>query len=257
MFNKYTITSFLLMFAAIYIFYQPNFGSRTGNGEVITEARDLTDFNRIDIAGIGEAVVTLGDTFQVDVTAEANLIEFVRTEVRGDELRIEIEGPLFGSIQPTEPITYTITLPVLEAIELSGNTTLQATAISTEDDFKVDQSGSTVVTLAGLVADEVEIDLSGASTLEFERLEAAELDVDLSGASVMTVSAGTVATQRVDLSGSANYNAAELATQETRGDASGSSTATVQVHEALDVDVSGSARVSYSGDYGTGTLSRN
>jgi len=63
-----------------------------GSGDVIEETREISDFDRVSLDGIGEIILTQGDTTSLVVEAEDNLMQYIRTSVRGDELTIDIKS---------------------------------------------------------------------------------------------------------------------------------------------------------------------
>ena len=85
-----------------------------------------------------------------------------RHEDGAKRLKIETDGP----IAPTDGIKVVITSPSLAGAELSGAVKLQASQLS-GDDFALDTSGATKVTLAGKV-NRLLASLTGASKLNAE-----------------------------------------------------------------------------------------
>ena len=46
-----------------------------GSGDVISESREVSDFNRVVFGGVGELQLTQGDQESLTVTADDNLLE--------------------------------------------------------------------------------------------------------------------------------------------------------------------------------------
>ena len=62
--------------------------SVTGNGDVTEETRQIGDFNSIRVSNGFDVFITEGDEIFLKVEADENLMEYIKTEVSGNELRI-------------------------------------------------------------------------------------------------------------------------------------------------------------------------
>ena len=140
------------------------------------------------------------------------------------------------------------------SIRLSGASELEAELNADEIDMKL--SGASVLRSARPIeGEELSIILSGASELEAE-LSADEIDMELSGASVANVS-GICTELDVELSGAseivsqhdAHYR---FAAGRAEGSMSGSSKMALHCDGNIDVRLSGSSIIRYTGDARTG-----
>ena len=59
-----------------------------GSGDLITEVREVSGFDSIDLDGSGEVIITQGAGETLTVETDDNLMEHVETEVRGDTLHL-------------------------------------------------------------------------------------------------------------------------------------------------------------------------
>lgn len=216
-------------------------GLIVGNSEVITETRDVSGFNHIDVSGNGNAVIRFGEDYALEIEAESNLMDYLTSDVRGDELVLGIADQV--GINATRPITYTITLPTLEAIDLSGNSSAVVPDAVLDGTFSLDLSGASEARFDALTVTALAIELSGSSDVTIATLSADSLDMDLGGSSNLRVNGGEVTTTQLDLSGSSDYNAPNLISQSVTGRASGSSDVTVNAPDTLDIETSGSSDV--------------
>jgi hypothetical protein len=193
-----------LMFAKVFgaaIF--PNvslnvFSGIKGSGVAKTEKREVKDFKQIDVSGIIEVEVTAQKDFSVNVEADDNLMEYVKTEVDGDTLRLYTKH----RISPQTKIRVVISMPELTGADVSGVSKLIGNNVKTES-FNLDVSGASKIEING-EARELKIEASGASKINTEGLKVANANVDVSGASSVSV----------------------FATEEVRADASGASKVT-------------------------------
>ncbi len=213
---------FAKVFGAVLGFSAPTFSFNLfskvkGSGILQTEKRDLSGFKKIDVSGVIEIELTAQKDFSVVVETDDNLLEYVKTEVDGDTLKLYTKRGL----SPKTKIRVVIAMPELTEAEVSGVSKLTAVEIKTES-LKLDVSGASRVEISGQARD-LKIEASGASKINTENLKVANADVDISGATFVTVNA----------------------TEEVKADASGASRVNY-VGEPKNVikDTSGASRVS-------------
>jgi hypothetical protein len=88
--------------------------------------------------------------------------------------------------------------------------------------------------------------VSGSGTINAPKLTTAALRIEISGSGVITT-AGNVDDQSLEISGSGRYLADGLTSKTTTAEISGSGTGNVVASNALDVKISGSGTLTYSG----------
>jgi hypothetical protein len=195
-------------------------------GNVITETRDLSGFDRISLGGVGHLVVEPGDQESFKVEAESDLLPYIITRVRDGRLEIglkhRISRPLLGS---TGPINYYVTVKELNGIEVSG-------------------AGK--VTGSRLCADHMDLFISGAGKAKLD-MTVTELDTNISGAGSLRL-AGEAVRQALNISGAGKYLASELSSKEGSVVISGTGKSTMNVSDRLDVKISGCGHVTYAGN---------
>jgi hypothetical protein len=166
-----------------------------GSGNVITEEREVSDFNEIALSGSGVVNVEVTGTESLTIEAEDNIMPELETAVRGGRLDLETRR----SIQPTTEIVYTITAASLDSIILSGSGAVTVDGVDTTD-FSTDISGSGSVAVSGSASGSLTLIISGSGAFDGEDLTAIEGRVDVSGSgrAVVNVSDDLV----ISLSGS-------------------------------------------------------
>ncbi len=197
----------------------------TGKGDVTQEDRSVSGFDSLEINGLGDVTVELGEEESLTVEAEDNLLPYLETYVRGSTLVIEVEDG--RTIIPTKPVRFYLTVVSLEKVAVSG-------------------LGN--ISLPELEADQFSIDISGAGNIEIDGLYADSFRTSMSGLGDLNVNAGQVATQTITISGSGKYSAAELESENATVSISGLGSATVRASQSLKVTISGSGNVNYYGD---------
>jgi len=194
-----------------------------GTGDLITETREVNNFDSISVSGSGEVIVTLGGSESLTIETDDNIMEHVKAEVRGGTLNLGFEDGL-TVISPTRLI-FTVGVDDLTSLSISGSGSIESDMIET-DRLDVSITGSGDVLIANLSADEVEARINGSG------------EIDL---------AGEAATQDITVSGSGSYRAGSLRGQSVVVKISGSGDATVWATDSLDANISGSGSVNYYG----------
>ncbi len=152
-----------------------------GSGNITTQKRDVSDFERIHLDCSADLNVTIGDTFQVSVTTDDNLQDNIVTEVSGRRTLVITSEESFSSHRG---VRVEITVPGLSMLEVGG-------------------SGD--VYLAGLNSESLEIELGGSGDVELDG-QIKNLRISIAGSG--SVASGDLAaeTVRIEMSGSGNVD---------------------------------------------------
>jgi hypothetical protein len=194
-----------------------------GNGKLQTEEREIADFSRIEFSGNGDLDIQISETSSLSISAEENLLPYLRTVVEGDTLRISTEDNV--SLDPNTRITYSISSTSLNAVSMSG-------------------MGN--ITIGTLETESLRVELSGAGNITITDLQAEAFYLQLSGTGLVTIN-GTATEQSIELSGAGNYEASNFATETTRVSLSGLGNTNLRVSESLEGSMSGLGNLSYFG----------
>ena len=195
----------------------------SGSGNVITESRNVANFDRVSLSSSSQVILTQEDQESLQIEAEDNIIPLIETVVRNGQLNIGTRNNVI--INTTKPIKVYVSMVEISGLDVSGSGSIQVANLAT-DDLTLGISGSGEVSIASLTAEGLQADISGSGT------------VDL---------AGQMAEQTIDISGSGEYNAADLESQMATVSISGSGQASIWVTDSLDVSMSGSGEVEYRG----------
>jgi len=216
-----------------------------GSGNVISEDRTVSEFNKVDKSGRGNLIIELGDEESLRVEAEDNLIEYVETRVSNRTLEISIRADI--DMEPTEEILYYLTVKSLEAISVSGFGDVSIPAMEA-DRFSVDISSFGGLMIGNLETGSLFVDINSFGGVNIENLNTEQLSVDISGTGDLVIHGGRVSKQDVNISSLGDYEASELASDETEVHISSLGSATVRVQDKLMVEISGKGAVHYYGD---------
>ncbi len=157
-------------------------GGVKGSGTLKSERRDVSGFSKIDVGGAVNIEVTAQKDFNVAVEADDNLLEFIKTEVSGDTLKIYSEG----GISHEQNISVKISMPEIKDLDISGASNAVVSNVKT-DSLKLNVGGASKIKIDG-EAKVLESEASGASKIDAEGLKVENAEVEASGASSVTVS---------------------------------------------------------------------
>lgn len=159
-----------------------NFGGEKGSGNIQTEKRNVSEFNAIDVSGAFVVEITAQKDYSLEVETDDNLLQYIKTEVDGNTLRIETEK----RISTSNPLKIRISAPGIENLQLSGASKVSIVNLNNES-LNIDSSGASKISCEGKT-NNLTVDMSGASNFDGEKLDAESVSVDSSGASKATVS---------------------------------------------------------------------
>lgn len=198
-----------------------------GAGRLETSQVDATGVRRVEFEGVGELEIVQGEQETLKIEAEADIIDRISAQVRGETLVISLQSGFWrGSTIPTRRIHYALVVKDLESVQLSG-------------------AGS--VLISGLETEQLSVELNGAGATEAVDLAARELVVRHRGAGPATFS-GEVETQDVRVAGAGSYKAADLASQSAQIAITGAGDATVWATQRLQARIQGVGTIRYYGD---------
>lgn len=167
----------LLIFAFISLFLAScKLSGIKGDGNLTKEEREIENFTKIDVSGIFDVEVYVGEDPTLELSADQNLIRYIKTKVKRGTLYIYSKE----NISPREDLEVIITVPKLEQIECSGMNNIVATGIDV-DNFEIDLSGAGSVEIEGR-SQKLKVDISGAADLSAKNFIAEDVLIDVSGA---------------------------------------------------------------------------
>lgn len=197
-------------------------GCIEGTGKKVTENRKLGNFKTIDISGEFKINLKQDSSIGVSVTADDNLMKYIRTEVSGDKLRIYSRK----NICSNQPVTVNVGVKSLEEINTAGVTTIASVGrINTENlTFK----------FAGVT--KVDMDLS-----------AADVETSGSGSTELNLK-GQAASHKVNISGVGELHALDFVVGSYDIKISGSGDSQINVLKSLVTHISGYSSIEYRGN---------
>jgi len=204
-------------------------GGLIGSGNLETEEYAFTNFTKVEISSAFEFEVNQSSSYSINVTADDNVMDYVRVSQVGQTLKIGL-----GTVTWLGPVTLraSVTMPQLSGLTVSGASRGDIYDFSSTEDLDITVSGASRVN-GDITAGNVEFDISGASTIQLEG-SADDMIASVSGASRFNLGGFTVNNADVNFSGA--------------------SSGTVNLDGRLDADLSGASRLSYIGEPTMGDL---
>jgi hypothetical protein len=218
------LKSLILFVTAIVILSSCHNRTIKGSGTISSETRSVSGFKSIDVSSALTVIYTEGTDYKVEVFADDNLIKYITTEIKGDELQIGIqEHKSFKKVTKTE---IHVTSPAISGIEASGASVFNATNT--------------------LHATDLTLHLSGASVADLT-IESSSLKGHLSGASNASID-GSTNFCTLEASGASIYQMEDFTTSTVSVDFSGASSGSIKVENSLSASLSGASTLSYYGN---------
>lgn len=197
-------------------------GCIEGTGKKVTENRKLGNFKQIDISGEFDINLKQDSSMALSVSADDNIIKYIRTEVSGDKLRVYSRK----NICSNQPVTINIGVKSLEEINSAGVTKIASVGRINAGDLKMKFAGVTKVTM----------DLSAA---DVETLGSGSTELNLNG---------QAASHKVNISGVGELHALDFVVGNYDIKISGSGDSQINVLKSLKTHISGYSSIQYRGN---------
>lgn len=194
----------------------------SGNGEVVAEKRDVAEFTGLKVETGIDVYISQGDVQQVEVEADENLHEWIRTEINGSILHIYSEK----TIRSAKTKKVNLTCKMLDKIDISS-----AGDVTGLNRFKINN---------------LEIDMSSAGDLKID-VDADVIDLSLSSAGDAELS-GTANVLKADLSSAGDLDAFDLEAKQGDITVSSASNARVFITEQASFRSSSAGNIQYRGE---------
>ena len=196
-----------------------------------TEIRELGEFDRISMRGIGKLVISQGKKQEVTLEGDDIAISRITTNVTDGKLVIDIGRDWVEKLSAgfdflsSHDIRITIVAKNLKDLEVAGAADIEVSGIKT---------------------DELGLRLVGASNVKVDGLKADRLETEIPGAGKIRVE-GEVKDQSVVLAGAGNFSGHQLKSKTAKVVLSGVGSAQLWVTDELDVTIAGVGSVEYYG----------
>ncbi|WP_298238667.1 head GIN domain-containing protein [uncultured Algibacter sp.] len=118
----------------------------TGSGSLTSEFRNVANFTKVDSEGVFNVIITQGASQSIEVIADDNIINEVKTNVEDDELKLYLDDDYnYRGIS----LKVNIIVPSINSIKNSGIGNITIIDVDTIGDFYVYNSGTGDISIEG------------------------------------------------------------------------------------------------------------
>ena len=188
-----------------------------GSGNLSSEVRAIADFSDVDVSESIAVDIRRGSDFSVEVTADDNLIERIRTELRGGELSLFLAP---GNYQDYTA-RVAITMPAIKRLSASTSSDMRVTGFrQTDADWTIDMSTSSSLTVLESEIRDLDVTMTTSSEANCFGLQTTAVNIDLSTSSDLEISVSDRLTGEANTSSEARYRGDPTVEVETNTSAS-------------------------------------
>lgn len=196
-----------------------------GNGDIVTEKRNVTKAERIVLKGNFDIILVPGETASVSIETDENLQKYVLLSESNDELVFKTKSKF--NLKSDHGIKITITTPTLTGINLAGSGNVRGTNKFTGGkELKIDIAGQGDVDLM-VNTPKVEVDIKGSGNVNLQ---------------------GETKSASFDIAGTGDCNAELLKSENASIKIAGNGNVKVYADVSLNIKIVGSGDVFYKGN---------
>lgn len=196
------------------------------------ETREVPSFSEVSLRIAATVYIKQGDTQNVDITANSNILENIITEVHDRKLVIRFpKRTFFKSNFKSGTIIINITVPEVDGLFVSG-------------------SGD-IVAKGDIVTRILDLAVSGSGDINLADLKAERVKASISGSGDIVIKNGGLADElSISISGSGDVNTYGFEAKDVSVKTAGSGNANVNAIDNLKISIAGSGDVYYTGSAG-------
>ncbi|MCM1989979.1 head GIN domain-containing protein [Oceanirhabdus seepicola] len=195
-----------------------------GSDNSETKTFELTDFNKISASHVFQVTIEKSNEFDVEVTYDDNLSEYLEVELKDDTLRLSLDNK-----HNYDDVTLKATVKVPDICEINGS---GVTSFELKEGFEFEH--------------DLYVDLSGVSKLT-GKIKMGDVDIDISGCSKVKLE-GSGKDLSCHASGVSGVDFEEFQVDNADIQISGSSNAIINADGKIKVAASGISKLEYKGD---------
>ncbi len=195
-----------------------------GNGNVTTETRKTSDYDKIAVGGSFDVELVKGKEGNISLEGEDNLLPYIETVVEKNTLKVRYKKNI--NIKTTRRLTITIPFTAIEGISLGGSGSVSSNSVIKAEDFKANIGGS------------------GNMKLE---VNATSISSNIGGSGSISLS-GKATELKCSIAGFGNIKAYDLNVDKAKVSIAGSGSVQTTAKSYIKASVAGSGNVYYKGN---------
>jgi hypothetical protein len=197
-----------------------------GEGPSVNQSRTVANFTKVSLNIPAILYVTQEPGFKLTIDAQQNILDMIRTNISGDELRIKFDND--KRLGNHDRIIIRVSAPLFNSLGISGSGDISSSSALQSPLLWLGLSGSGSITLA-------EVNVTG------------KIDAYISGSGNIQVNTGTANNGGLNISGSGGIEMLGVAFKDIETHISGSGNIKATVANHLEAHISGSGSVYYKG----------
>jgi hypothetical protein len=225
-----------------------SFQTIEGSGNIVTESRDVANFENVEVCCGMEIYLIQGSTESLEIEADDNLIDEIVTSVQGNRLEIKYRQTNNVSYQPSKPVKLQLTIKNLRGVSLSGGGYLETDSLNGES-FNLSLSGGSDANIGALTTSDIDVNISGGGKLMASFFEGDQIVMGFSGGSDAQIETLAATSVKISNSGGGTFDADTCEVDQLHLNLSGSSDAHISTLTAneLSLEASGGGIVRITG----------
>lgn len=196
----------------------------TGNGNITTQERDVSNADRISSMGSFDIDIVYGSPASVTIKADENLMPYIVTAM--EEGKLVIRAKEHYNLRSDKGIRVTVVTDKLEEVQIAGSGNVKSS-----DKF----SGS----------DHLKIGVAGSGDVELN-INTPDIESSIAGTGNITLH-GETRNSKIEIAGMGDYMAGDLMSENVEIHIAGSGNADVFAENKLEIHIAGSGDVNYRG----------
>ncbi len=218
-------------------------GCIDGNGHLTTEDRVISNFEGIEVNGSFDVYVDTSMETSVLIEADENLLDLIKTQVRGNNLVIDTYRD--RCLRSSHGIKIFVSTPQIDELILNGSGKIDCGDFESTE-LHVDIEGSGDIKLNYAKIDEGNFEITGSGFIS-GTVDTYSADINISGSGEINLD-GTAHVADMKITGSGNIKTSEFYTDNCSVKITGSGNAYVFASDLLEARITGSGTVYYYGN---------
>ncbi len=194
-----------------------------GDNNITTATRSTDSYEGIKAAGPMDFKLVQGKEGEITIKGDANLIEYIITEVKNNRLVVKVKDGY--NLKPSQTIVVTVPYESINSVSLAGSGDIENSGTIKADEFKVSLAGSGDINLK-VKSQSVESAISGSGDIVLK---------------------GSTKNLTTKITGSGDFDGNNLESTNVTAKITGSGNANVVCNGELKARITGSGDVKYSG----------
>jgi hypothetical protein len=218
-----------------------------GSGKIVSERHDVQNYSQVVFSAPGELAIEQNGREGLVVEADDNLLQYIKSNVRGDILYIYVEPDIL-QLYPSKPIRYSLDAGTLTRVTLNGSGVIRSDElIAANLDFDLNGSGD--ISIAAVKSQNTALDLDGSGEYQIDSLITDQFTASLNGSGNIAMKEAIIKTANLEIAGSGKLSMTDLIADTLGTNISGSGNC------ILNGEVNHQSIAIYgSGSYNAGTL---